>query len=169
MKKVMTGVVMAALVLTLGSMSVMASDRIIGQRNGSSVCTAEGCSSQAGTGCTYGDTDGDGVCDGRNADGNTCGEQKGTGTANGTGAGCACGDTDGDGVCDGRNEDGSCSGRNEKGNGSGAGYGCGDTDGDGSTCGNQNGTGAGSGNGACAGNAGSTGNGSGMQGGRGRK
>lgn len=90
MKKIMAGIITAAIVATMGTVSVMALPRQSGQNMNA---TASGsCMNDSGNCDGYGnrmnfvDVDGDGICDG---------------CTNGQG----CTDTDGDGVCDRRAAD----------------------------------------------------------------
>lgn len=115
MKKVVAGIVVAALVATMGAGSVFAMGGHHGgwrnantntvsttgyqyvDANGDGVCdwygTQSGCGINGSQGCGYGyvDADGNGVCD-----------NYGTGAGCGIGMGCGYGyvDANGDGVCD---------------------------------------------------------------------
>ena len=113
MKKLLAGLMTAALVLTLSAPNALAAPR---RHSRAAQCVASGI--QAGCirpACAYVDADGDGVCD--NYDPATC---PGSGQSNGAGFV----DADGDGVCD--NYDGTAcpgSGQGWNGNGGGQGWG----------------------------------------------
>jgi rubredoxin len=120
MKRLLAGIIAAAIVVTMGTVSVMASPRQGGQtgrnRNAASCST---CTNGSGNCSGYGrmnftDANGDGICD-------NCGNGTKFTDANGDGICDSCGsranyaDADGDGICDNR----------------GNGQGCTDADGDG--------------------------------------
>lgn len=91
MKKIAAGIAAAALIVTIGGISVFAAGY---GRQGSGSCTW-------GSQCAYTDSDGDGICDNRAAacsGTDTCGY----GTCDNTQAGCNYTDSDGDGICDNR-------------------------------------------------------------------
>lgn len=136
MKKLVTGVIVAAVLLTVGVMNVVAATngrRGMGRCAAGTYADADGdgiCDNRGTAGCAFTDADGDGICDTCSSctdadkdgkcDGGSC-----TGNCGGTFT-----DADGDGICDNRNSgctDGSCGNGARTGlqNGSGRGAGCG--------------------------------------------